>query len=74
MGIHYSLIPQFDKRNLYKHLNIRSTEPFPQKVIIKNKKEKLQSSCNTPLNIRLPNYNSLVRPRIEYGIVTWGGV
>ena len=22
MGIHYSLIPQFDKRNLYKHLNI----------------------------------------------------
>ena len=27
-----------------------------------------------PLNIRLLVYNSLVRPHIEYGIVTWGGV
>ena len=27
-----------------------------------------------PLNIRLLLYNSLVRPHIEYGIVTWGGV
>jgi len=26
------------------------------------------------LNIRLLVYNSLVRPHIEYGIVTWGGV
>ena len=26
-----------------------------------------------PLNIRLLVYNSLVRPHIEYGIVTWGG-
>ena len=25
-----------------------------------------------PLNIRLLVYNSLVRPHIEYGIVTWG--
>ena len=27
-----------------------------------------------PLNIRLLVYNSLVRPHIEYGIVTCGGV
>ena len=27
-----------------------------------------------PLNIRLLVYNSLVRPHIEYGFVTWGGV
>jgi len=27
-----------------------------------------------PLNIRLLVYNSLVRPHIKYGIVTWGGV
>ena len=27
-----------------------------------------------PLNIRLLVFNSLVRPHIEYGIVTWGGV
>ena len=27
-----------------------------------------------PLNIRLLVYNSIVRPHIEYGIVTWGGV
>ena len=26
------------------------------------------------INIRLLAYNSLVRPHIEYGIVTWGGV
>ena len=27
-----------------------------------------------PLNIRLLVYNALVRPHIEYGIVTWGRV
>ena len=27
-----------------------------------------------PLNIRLLVYNSLVRPHIEYGVITWGGV
>ena len=27
-----------------------------------------------PLNILLLVYSSLVRPHIEYGIVTWGGV
>ncbi len=27
-----------------------------------------------PLNIRLLVYNALVRPHIEYGIITWGGV
>ena len=27
-----------------------------------------------PLNIRLLVYNSLAKPHIEYGIVTWGGV
>ena len=25
-----------------------------------------------PLNIRLLVYNALVRPHIEYGIITWG--
>ena len=27
-----------------------------------------------PINIRLLVYNALVRPHIEYGIITWGGV
>ena len=27
-----------------------------------------------PLNMCLLVYNALVRPHIEYGIITWGGV
>jgi len=48
--------------------------PSVRRSLLKLKRTKSRPSCNTPLNIRLLNYNSLVRPRIEYGIVTWGGV
>ena len=66
----------------FKFVGLKSDEFLNWDLLIEHISKKIASSIFAlsqiknilPLNIRLLVYNSLVRPHIEYGIVTWGGV
>ena len=66
----------------FKFVGLKSDEFLNWDLLIEHISKKIASSIFAlsqiknilPLHIRLLVYNSLVRPHIEYGIVTWGGV